>query len=43
MPDFLLSVVDWVNSTLVLDQIRAVDAVGLFKNTYFLVPFIQNQ
>ena len=40
MPDFLLSIIDWLNSTKVLDQIRDVDAIGLFKNTYFLVPFI---
>ena len=40
MPDFLLSFTDWVNSTQVLDQIKDVDAIGLFKNVYFLVPFI---
>nr|MBF0221310.1 hypothetical protein [Desulfobulbaceae bacterium] len=40
MPEFLTSIVDWINSTKVLDQIRDVDALGLFKNTYFLVPFI---
>ena len=40
MPDFLTSVFTWFKDTQVLDQIRDVDAIGLFKNPYFLVPFI---
>lgn len=40
MPTFVTSFIQWVNATQVLDQIRDVDAAGLFKNPYFLVPFI---
>ena len=40
MPDFLTAIIDWIISTQVLSQIKDVDAAGLFKNTYFLVPFI---
>ena len=40
MPDFLVSISDWIVSTQVLAQIKEVDADGLFHNTYFLVPFI---
>ena len=38
--DFLMKIVDFINSTQVLDQFREVDAVGLFTNPWFLVPFI---
>jgi hypothetical protein len=38
--DFLTKIVDFINSTQVLDQFREVDAVGLFTNPWFLVPFI---
>lgn len=30
----------WVDSTQVIEQIRVVDAAGLFTNPWFLVPFI---
>ena len=38
--DFLMKIVDFINSTQVLDQFREVDAVGLFTNPWFLVPFL---
>ncbi len=38
--EFLTKIVDFINSTQVLDQFREVDAVGLFTNPWFLVPFI---
>ena len=38
--DFLTKIVDFINSTQVLDQFREVDAVGLFTNPWFLVPFL---
>ncbi|MEA1933686.1 MAG: hypothetical protein U9N60_04550 [Thermodesulfobacteriota bacterium] len=40
MPEFLVSVIELVNSTNVPQQISEVDAKGLFSNGYFLVPFI---
>lgn len=40
MPEFLVSVIDLVNSTNVPQQISEVDAKELFTNSYFLVPFI---
>ncbi len=40
MPEFLVPVVDWVNSTNLPQQINDVDVKGLFSNVYFLVPFI---
>jgi len=40
MPEFLVSIIDWVNNTQVPAQVREVDAKGLFQNAYFLVPFI---
>ena len=40
MPDFLVSVVDFINNTQIPAQLRAVDAKGLFTNGYFMVPFI---
>ncbi len=30
----------WIDSTHVLEQVKDVDAVGLFTNPWFLVPFI---
>jgi TRAP-type mannitol/chloroaromatic compound transport system permease large subunit len=38
--DFLTKIVDFINSTQVLEQFKEVDAVGLFTNPWFLVPFI---
>ena len=38
--EFLTKIVDFIHSTQVLDQFREVDAVGLFTNPWFLVPFI---
>ena len=38
--DFLTKIVDFINSTQVLEQFREVDAVGLFTNPWFLVPFL---
>jgi hypothetical protein len=38
--DFLTKIVDFINSTHVLEQFREVDAVGLFTNPWFLVPFL---
>ena len=40
MAEFLGTVIDFVNSTNVLQQVRAVDGKGLFSNAWFLVPFI---
>ncbi len=40
MPDFLISVGEWITETQVLDQFRDVDVKALFQNPYFLVPFI---
>lgn len=40
MLDFLMSILDVINSTQIPDQIRTVDAIGLFTNGYFLVIFI---
>ena len=37
---FLTKIVDFIHSTQVLEQFREVDAVGLFTNPWFLVPFI---
>lgn len=34
------SITAWVDSTHLLEQIREVDAAGLFTNPWFLVPFI---
>jgi len=39
MPDFLVSIIDWVDGTQVPAQVREVD-FALFQNPYFLVPFI---
>ncbi len=40
MTDFLVRVGDWIHHTQVLEQLRAVDAPGLFHNPYFLAPLI---
>ena len=40
MADFLTPVMDFIDKTQILDQIRDVDAKGLFTNPWFLVPFI---
>ena len=38
--DFLTKIVEFIHSTQVLQQFKEVDAVGLFSNPWFLVPFI---
>jgi len=38
--DFLTKIVEFIHSTQVLQQFKEVDAVGLFTNPWFLVPFI---
>lgn len=40
MTDFWPAVVEFVNATQVLDQLRTVDLRGLFTNWYFLIPLI---
>lgn len=40
MLDFLMPIIDAINSTQIPDQIQNVDAIGLFTNGYFLVIFI---
>ncbi len=40
MPDILGPVVDFVNSTQIIEQIREVDAKSLFSNAWFLIPFL---
>lgn len=40
MSDFFARISEWIDHTQVLEQIRAVDATGLFLNPYFLAPFI---
>ncbi|MFH1021248.1 MAG: hypothetical protein V1782_11670 [Pseudomonadota bacterium] len=40
MTEFLGQIVEFLNSTNVLQQIREIDAKGLFTNIWFLVPFI---
>ena len=40
MSDILDSIVAWIDSTHVIEQVREVDAAGLFTNPWFLVPFI---
>lgn len=40
MPDIFGPVVDFINNTHVLEQIREVDTKGLFTNTWFLIPFL---
>jgi len=38
--EFFNKVIDFIHSTQVLQQFKDVDAVGLFTNPWFLVPFI---
>lgn len=38
--DFLVSLADFIGSTSIPDQVRTVDAVGLFTNPWFMVPFL---
>ena len=38
--EFLHKIVDFINSTQVLQQFRDIDAAGLFTNPWFLVPFL---
>ena len=38
--NFLQKIVDFINSTQVLQQFRDVDAAGLFTNPWFLLPFL---
>ena len=40
MADFFSSIIEWFNNTQLTEQIKDVDAKGLFQNAYFLVPFI---
>jgi len=40
MMDIMGSIMDFIQNTQVVDQIRDVDAKGLFTNAYFLVPFL---
>jgi hypothetical protein len=40
MPDIFGPVVDFLNSTHVVEQIREIDAKGLFTNAWFLIPFL---
>jgi len=40
MADIFTPVVDFINYTQLLEQIRQVDVKGLFTNPWFLVPFI---
>jgi len=40
MSNFLQKTIDAVEQTHVFEQIKDVDAVGLFTNPWFLVPFI---
>jgi hypothetical protein len=37
---FFTKIVEFIDSTQVLQQFKEVDAVGLFTNPWFLVPFI---
>ncbi|MEW6219826.1 MAG: hypothetical protein AB1634_09880 [Thermodesulfobacteriota bacterium] len=40
MTEIFSTIVDWINATQVPDQLRDVDAKGLFTNPFFLLPFI---
>ena len=40
MPDFLVAISEFVNSTQIPEQLREVDVKGLFTNVYFLIPFL---
>ena len=38
--NFLTKIVEFIHSTKVLEQFKDVDAVGLFTNPWFIVPFL---
>ena len=38
--DFFMKIVEFIQSTQVLQQFKEVDALGLFTNPWFLVPLI---
>lgn len=38
--NIMASIMNFIQNTQIVDQIREVDAKGLFTNAYFLVPFI---
>ena len=38
--DFFTKIIDFINSTQVLQQFKEVDAAGLFTNPWFLVPLL---
>lgn len=40
MAEFLTPVIDFINNTQVLDQIRDVEVKALFTNPWFMVPFV---
>jgi hypothetical protein len=40
MSNFLQKIFDFIQQTHVLEQIRDVDAAGLFTNPWFMVPFV---
>ncbi|MBC8317298.1 MAG: hypothetical protein H8E41_05290 [Desulfobulbaceae bacterium] len=40
MSDFLISIVDFFNKSVLIEQIRDVDVNGVFTNPWFLIPFI---
>jgi hypothetical protein len=40
MSDFLKKIIDFIDHIKVFDQIKDIDAVGLFTNPWFVVPFI---
>ncbi len=40
MADFFNTILAWIESTHIQQQIKEVDYVGLFTNPWFLVPFV---
>jgi hypothetical protein len=40
MGDFVSSILAWIESTHIQQQVKDVDYAGLFTNPWFLVPFI---
>ncbi len=38
--NFLTKIVEFIHSTKVLEQFKDVDAVGLFTNPWFILPFL---
>ena len=38
--NFINKIIEFINSTQVLQQFREVDPAGLFSNPWFLIPFI---